>query len=84
MKAPESIVCVACGGNCKLLINPESEVEPGDVVAYRCLECMDRWDLVMEEEGIDHERFWKRASTRTTRNCSEGYFGVAKRTKLRF
>ncbi len=55
MKAPESIVCVDCGGKCKLLINPESEVEPGDVVAYRCLECMDRWDLVMEEEGIDHE-----------------------------
>ena len=31
------------------------EIEPGDVVAYRCLECMDRWDVVMEEEGIDYE-----------------------------
>ena len=52
MKAPETIICVDCGGKCKLLIHPEKEIEPGDVVAYRCLECMDRWDVVMEEEGI--------------------------------
>ena len=44
MKAPETIICVDCGGKCKLLIHPEKEIEPGDVVAYRCLECMDRWD----------------------------------------
>ncbi|MDP6964404.1 MAG: hypothetical protein QGI12_00590 [Acidimicrobiales bacterium] len=55
MKAPETIICVDCGGECKLLMHPEKEIEPGDVVAYRCLECMDRWDLVMEEEGTDYE-----------------------------
>ena len=55
MKAPEMIICVDCGGECKLLIHPETEIAPGDVVAYRCLECMDRWDVVMEEEGIDYE-----------------------------
>ena len=55
MKAPETIICVDCGGICKLLIHPEKEIEPVDVVAYRCLECMDRWDVVMEEEGIDYE-----------------------------
>ena len=43
-------MCVDCGGNCKLLINSESEVEPGDVVAYRCIECLDRWDVVMEQD----------------------------------
>ncbi len=55
MKAPETIICVDCGGKCKLLIHPEKEIEPGDVVAYRCLECMDRWDVVMEEEAGDFQ-----------------------------
>ena len=55
MKAPETIICVDCGGECKLLMHPEKEIEPGDVVAYRCLECMDRWDVVMEEEGTGYE-----------------------------
>ena len=55
MKAPETIICVDCGGKCKLLIQPEKEIEPRDVVAYRCLECMDRWDVVMEEETGDFQ-----------------------------
>ena len=55
MKAPETIIFVDSGGECKLLLHPVKELEPGDVVAYRCLECMDRWDVVMEEEGIDYE-----------------------------
>jgi hypothetical protein len=24
--------------------------EPGDIVAYRCEDCLDRWDLVLEDE----------------------------------
>jgi hypothetical protein len=26
--------------------------EPGDVVAYRCQDCLDRWDLVLEDDDI--------------------------------
>lgn len=51
---PESIICVDCGGTCHLLTTPfedESGVvgfRAGDVVAYRCSDCLDRWDLVVE------------------------------------
>jgi hypothetical protein len=23
---------------------------PGDIVAYRCQDCLDRWDLVLDED----------------------------------
>jgi len=54
MQVPESIICVDCGGTCHLL-SYEREDEPfeaGDVVAYRCSDCMDRWDIVLEDEDI--------------------------------
>jgi len=51
---PATILCVDCGGTCHLL-SPGYEDEdgvigfrPGDVVAYRCADCLDRWDLVVE------------------------------------
>ena len=44
MRAPETIVCVDCGGTCHLLAHPETEFDPGDPVAYRCADCVDRWD----------------------------------------
>jgi hypothetical protein len=46
---PETIVCVYCGGTCHLLSAPppDEPFEPGDVVAYRCEDCMDRWDLMV-------------------------------------
>ena len=46
-----------CGGTCHLLAHPETKFEPGDPVAYRCADCMDRWDLVMpdEEDGRGDE-----------------------------
>lgn len=46
------IVCVDCGGRC-FLITPATEDGrwyAGDVVAYRCQDCRDRWDLVLPEE----------------------------------
>ncbi|MHB1785837.1 MAG: hypothetical protein ACYCS7_06765 [Acidimicrobiales bacterium] len=51
----ESIICVDCGGVCHLLttIRPDELPEPGDVVAYRCSDCNDRWDLVVGEPGQD-------------------------------
>ena len=53
MRAPETIVCVVCGGTCHLLAHPESECDRGDPVAYRCADCVDRWDLVMPDDEDD-------------------------------
>jgi hypothetical protein len=49
--APESIICVDCGGTCHLLTRPYVEengsvgFQVGDIVAYRCEDCLDRWDI---------------------------------------
>jgi hypothetical protein len=61
VKAPAEIVCVDCGGVCHLLSHPPpdsagfageagGEFAPGDVVAYRCADCLDRWDVVLSDE----------------------------------
>lgn len=49
------IICIDCGGRCFLLTHPPEDGiwEPGDVVAYRCEDCLDRWDLVMSEDDDD-------------------------------
>ena len=49
-----TIVCVECGGTAHLVqaADPESPYEPGDVATYRCEECLDRFDLVVEEEDL--------------------------------
>ena len=49
------IVCVDCGGRCFLLGHaPEDGVwEAGDIVAYRCADCLDRWDLVLPGDPDD-------------------------------
>jgi hypothetical protein len=49
---PDKIVCVDCGGVCHLLTHRPADdpYEPGDTVAYRCEDCMDRWDLVVPDE----------------------------------
>lgn len=47
---PENeIVCVDCGGRCFLISHPREDGMwlPGEVVAYRCQDCRDRWDLVL-------------------------------------
>jgi DNA-directed RNA polymerase subunit RPC12/RpoP len=53
--APENIVCVDCGGTCHLLSHPppDEEFEPGDVVAYRCSDCNDRWDVELADPDDD-------------------------------
>lgn len=54
MHVPEpTIVCVDCGGTCHLLTAaPEDDLWlPGDIVAYRCSDCLDRWDLVLPDEA---------------------------------
>lgn len=55
VRAPESIVCVDCGGTCRPLPHPDEEFEPGDSVPYRCVDCWDRWDIVMVESEHDPE-----------------------------
>ncbi|WP_419920685.1 hypothetical protein [Candidatus Poriferisodalis sp.] len=49
--APAEIICVDCGGRCGLLSFPEPDWGfcAGDVVAYRCGDCGDRWDIVLED-----------------------------------
>jgi hypothetical protein len=49
-----TIICVDCGGRCHLIsFTPEEGWEPGDIVAYRCEDCRDRWDLVLPDEDHD-------------------------------
>lgn len=53
MILPDSqIICVDCGGTCfPLGWHPEDgEVEEGTVIAYRCRDCLDRWDVVIGDE----------------------------------
>lgn len=48
---PATIVCVDCLGTCHLIsFEPDDGWERGQVVAYRCSDCLDRWDLVWDEE----------------------------------
>jgi hypothetical protein len=47
---PEEIItCIDCGGRCHLLVTwaPDNPPVRGDVVAYRCGDCLDRWDIVV-------------------------------------
>lgn len=45
---PAQIVCVDCGGTCHLLtVNDDDPDRP--VAVYRCGDCLDRWDLSLEE-----------------------------------
>jgi hypothetical protein len=43
------ITCIDCGGRCHLLTTwpPDNPPRPGDVLAYRCEDCLDRWDVVV-------------------------------------
>ncbi len=53
--APETIVCVDCGGTCHLLSHPAEDehgrlgFQVGDIVSYRCADCLDRWDIELDE-----------------------------------
>jgi hypothetical protein len=49
-----TIVCVDCGGTCHLIsFAPEEGWAEGDIVAYRCQDCLDRWDLVLSSDDED-------------------------------
>lgn len=52
---PATIVCVECGGTAHLIsyLSPDEPLEPGYPVAYRCADCMDRFDVVWEPDEDD-------------------------------
>ena len=52
MQPRKVIECVECGGSAHLLIEyrRDEEPEPGGVVPYRCADCGERWDIVLEAE----------------------------------
>ena len=52
---PETITCVECSGVCHRLSHPPPDegFEPGDVIAYRCADCMERHDVVWEPDALD-------------------------------
>ena len=57
LQPPDRITCIDCGGRAFLLTPPREDGIwfDGDVVAYRCEDCLDRWDLVLEadDEVVD-------------------------------
>ncbi len=38
-----------------MLPHPDSDFKPGDSVAYRCRDCLDRWDMVLPESENEEE-----------------------------
>ena len=55
------ITCIDCGGRAHLLNRPRDpdvedvdaqRWEPGDIATYRCEDCLDRWDLVLEDDDV--------------------------------
>lgn len=54
MPPEDVIVCVECGGEAHLVQreDPETPYEEGDIAVYRCSECQERWDVVVEEEDV--------------------------------
>jgi hypothetical protein len=50
---PDQITCIDCGGRCSRLTEaPELGWAVGDLVVYRCRDCHDRWDLVVEVDEV--------------------------------
>jgi predicted RNA-binding Zn-ribbon protein involved in translation (DUF1610 family) len=45
------IDCIDCGGRCHLLVTwaPDDPPQPGDVVMYRCEDCLDLWHVVVPD-----------------------------------
>lgn len=52
---PDTITCVECGGVAHLItyLPPDEPLESGYPLAYRCADCLDRFDVVWEEEDLD-------------------------------
>lgn len=55
---PLTIACVECGGTAHLLsyLPEDFDLELGASVAYRCADCMDRFDVIWEEGDEEDDR----------------------------
>jgi hypothetical protein len=53
--APAVITCIDCGGRSHLIsrFDDENPPQPGDLITYRCEDCLDRWDLVIPGDEED-------------------------------
>ncbi|MCB1089084.1 MAG: hypothetical protein KDM63_18760 [Verrucomicrobiae bacterium] len=50
MDIPLIITCIDCGADAhRLTPEPEFGWATGDIVAYRCSGCLDRWDMVVAD-----------------------------------
>lgn len=52
---PETIICVECGGTAHLIsfLPEDEELDPEAAVAYRCADCMDRFDVIIGDDLED-------------------------------
>jgi DNA-directed RNA polymerase subunit RPC12/RpoP len=55
VQPPDTITCVECGGVASLLtfLPEDGELDPETPVAYRCADCMERFDVVMGDPVED-------------------------------
>jgi hypothetical protein len=57
MRPPEKITCVDCLGEAHLISflpdEGEPDPEPGTAFAYRCADCNERFDVVMDDDPGD-------------------------------
>jgi hypothetical protein len=51
----DTIVCVDCGGTChRVPIDPPARGwQAGDVVTYRCSDCVDMWHIEVDQDDLD-------------------------------
>ena len=53
IQPPERIDCIDCGGACaRLTTEPELGWAEGDLVTYRCRDCGDRWELIVDDSDV--------------------------------
>jgi hypothetical protein len=52
VRPPTEFTCVDCLGTAHLIsfLPSDGEVEPGTALAYRCADCNERFDVVIEED----------------------------------
>jgi hypothetical protein len=56
MRVQPAIRCVDCLGEARLLsYEPHEGWEPGDIVAYRCPDCGERFDIELTDDDRDDE-----------------------------
>jgi hypothetical protein len=56
----QTLDCIECGGTVHLLTRPPGPDDlpwaAGDVVVYRCADCMDRFDMVLGDVDGNDDR----------------------------